>query len=457
MIIEEFRKSPPAPLEGVSFDIARPYETTLANGLRLVLFEDRRFPLVSLRLIFLAGDAYEPAGSTGLNSAMASLLTEGTESYSSRLLAEEIERLGANIGASSGPDNTRISASCLSPYLPDILRLVSEIAFKPTFPETEVELYKQNTIEGLKFQRSQAQFLASERVAKIIYGDHPYSVIAPAPADVERLDRDALSAHHQRTFVPNNAILVAVGDFDRAELAREVGERFGDWEPGARPPEDFPAFPRRSRRTLTLVDRKDSAQSNVVIALPAVDRAHPDFFPIVVMNQILGAGASSRVFMNLREEKGYTYGAYTKFDLKRLGGEFEATAEVRNVVTGESLREFFFELERIGDERVGDDELRDAVNYLTGVFPIRAETQEGLTNLIVQQKVYGLPDDYLETYRDRIGGVSVEDVARVAKEYIRPHEAAVVIVGDADEVLPQVRDLADAVEIYDTDGNKLDR
>jgi hypothetical protein len=174
------------------------------------------------------------------------------------------------------------------------------------------------------------------------------------------------------------------------------------------------------------------------------------------MNQVLGAGASSRVFMNLREEKGYTYGAYTRFDAKSFAGDFEATAEVRTAVTGDSLKEFFYELDRIRDEKVSAEELADAKNFLTGVFPIRAETQEGLTGLIVSQHLYGLPDDYLQTYRDRVTAVTVEDVERVAKKYISPDKMAIVIVGDVEEMLPQVSGYASSIEVFDTDGNPKD-
>ncbi len=453
---EDFRKSPPAPLVPGSFNIARPFETTLENGLRLVIFEDSRFPLVSLRLVVFAGDACEPRDLIGLNSAMASMLTEGTENFSSRSLAEEVERLGASLGAGSGFDNTRISASCLSPYVSDVLRLMEEILIKPTFPESELELYRQNTVEGLKFQRSQASFLANEQVARIIYGDHPYGTVSPKAENIEHIDRSMLIEHHRRTLVPNNAVLVVVGDVERSAIVAEIEERFGNWQPGPKPSNEFPDPPKRSGRSLTIVDRKSSAQANIVLALPAIPRSHPDFFPVLVMNQILGSGASSRIFMNLREEKGYTYGAYSKFDMKRFGGEFEATAEVRTAVTGDSLREFFYELTRIRDEQVSDDELRDAINYLTGVFPIRAETQEGLTNLIVQQKVYGLPDDYLETYREHVAAVSVSEVQRVAQAYVRPDEFAIVIVGDGEDVYRQSRDYAGDVEIFDTEGNPVD-
>jgi hypothetical protein len=167
---------------------------------------------------------------------------------------------------------------------------------------------------------------------------------------------------------------------------------------------------------------------------------------------VLGAGASSRVFMNLREEKGYTYGAYTRLDTKKLAGVFEATAEVRTAVTGDSIKEFFYELERIRSENVAEEELQDAKNFLTGVFPIRAETQEGLTNLLVSQFLYGLPKDYLDTYRHKIQAVTSEDVRRVAERHVRPDEMAMVIVGDAADVLSQAANYASDVSIVDTNG-----
>lgn len=448
----EFRRVPPAPLEPIPFDIPRPFETTLENGLRIILFEDDRLPLISYRLAFNVGDINDPDKSRGLTSAMASLLTEGTREYSSRQLAEKIERLGASVSASASDDFTIVAASSLSLYRADILQLIAEIVLSPTFPEDELDLYRRNTVEHLKFQRSQPNFLAGEQAARLIYGDHPYSKISPQASDIEKLDREELVGFHAKMMVPNNATFIVVGAVDREEFLAEVKELFGSWQPGTLPKATFPSPPARSARTLTLVDRPGSAQSNIVIANLGLHRTDPDYFPAIVMNQVLGAGASSRVFMNLREEKGYTYGAYTRLGTKRLAGDFEATAEVRTEVTGPSLKEFFYELDRIRDEAVGDDELADAKNFLTGVFPLRAETQEGLTNLIVNQHLYGLPEDHLQTYRENVEAVTAADVKRVAGQLIRPAEMAVIIVGDAEEVLPQSRQFADSIEIFDTEG-----
>jgi zinc protease len=448
------QKTAPEPLAPVPFQIPSAFETTLPNGLRVVIFDDERLPLVSFRLAFLSGDAHDPKEHVGLTSAMVSMLTEGTEAYSSRELAEKVERLGASLGVSSSDDFTIVSGSALSMYTADMLDLIAEVVFKPTFPEEELDLYRRNTVENLKFQRSQPNFLANEQTSRILYGSHPYATIAPKAADVEKLTREELAKLHSLRLIPNNAILIVVGDIDRDELLSKLEQHFGDWPQGQAPSADDPALPTRTERTVTIVDRPGSAQSNIVLANPGIKRMHPDYFPMLVMNQVLGAGASSRVFMNLREEKGYTYGAYTRMDMKRLAGDIEATAEVRTPVTGDSLKEFFYELNRIRDEVVPEEELQDAKNYLAGVFPLRAETQEGMTGLILNQQLYGLPSDYLQTYRDNVNAVTAEEVQRVAREHLHPDTLAIVIVGDAGEILPQVREYASNVEIFDTDGNK---
>jgi zinc protease len=434
----EFRKSPPEPLAPVSFDVPQATQATLDNGLRVVIFEDDRLPLVSYRLAFFSGDINDPKDSGGLTSAMTAMLTEGTENYASRQLAEKIERLGASMNASSSDDFTIIGASSLSLYSSEVLDLMAEVTLRPTFPESELDLYRRNTVEHLKFQRSQPPFLATEQISRLMYASHPYSTVSPTADDIEKLDRIALSTFCRK----------------RDEFLAELNSHFADWQAGNVEMTEFASPPKLSERTLTIVDRPGSAQSNIVLGNLAINRTDPEYFPMIVMNQVLGAGASSRVFMNLREEKGYTYGAYTRLNTKKLCGDIEATTEVRNEVTGDSLREFFYELNRIRDEKVSEQELSDAKSFLTGVFPIRAETQEGLTNLIVNQHLYGLPGDYLQTYREHVNAVTTDDVQRVAREHVLPDAMAIVIVGDTEAILPQVESYAKKIEIFDTEGNK---
>lgn len=451
---EVFRHQMPQPLPPRALNIPQFAETRLANGLRIVIVEDRRLPLVSFRLSFSSGDASDPADLPGLTDMMTALLNEGTESRTSLQIAEEVERLGATLSAGANSDYTTIAASSLSTYSDQILELMADVALHPSFPENEIELTRENAKQMLIQQRAQPTFLSSERVASVIFGQHPYAVISPTPASLDAMTRDILLNFQRSMLIPGNAVMIVVGNVVRDTVIERINHLFERWEQRPAPDTSFAAPPVRTARTAYVVDRPGSAQSNIVIANLAIKRTSPDFFPMLVLNTILGANASSRLFMNLREEKGYTYGAYSSLDARRVLGTFRATAEVRTPVTGASLKEFFYELERIRDEDVSDKEIADAKSYLTGVFPLRIETQEGLVDQLVQIKMMGLPPDYLQIYRDRISAVTVADIRRVARQYVTPDKAAVVVVGDAAAILDQIAPYSSEVEIYDTEGRR---
>ncbi len=452
---EEFRKTAPAPLAPISFNLAKPFETTLPNGLKVVIFENKRLPLVNFRLAFKSGAVNDPPDMPGMTEALAKMLNEGTANRTSKQIAEEVERIGGMLSASVSSDTTIVAASALAPYAPEILRLMADIVLSPSFPEKELGIYRENTKEELKLQHSQPDFLAGERAAKILFGDHPYSVVTTTPAVLDAVTGEKLAGFHRETFIPNNAIFIAVGDVSSEEMLEEITSLFGDWQEGETGSSDFCAPPERAAKTLAIVNRPNSSQANIVLGNLALKRTDPDFFAVTVMNMVLGGGASSRLFMNLREEKGYTYGAYSSVDARRLVGVFESTAEVRTAVTGDSLKEFFYELERIRSEPVPEDELNDAKNYIAGSYPLRVETQEGLTNQIVAQQVFGLPDDYLQTYRDNINAITAADVQRVAGKYIHPDKLAMVIVGDAVQLLAQVKPYSENIEIFNAEGKIL--
>lgn len=452
--IETFRRQMPPPLGARPLNIPEPLETALPNGLRLVFVEDRRLPLISFRLAIRSGDANDPPELPGLSDMLSSLLTEGTENRSSRQLAEEIERLGATLNVGSGSDFMTIAASAISIFADEVLDLLAEVVLHPSFPQNEIDLARVNTKQLLIQQRAQPTFLASERLAQVMFGAHPYSRVSPSEKMLDAMTRDGLLKFHRSVFIPNNAAMIVVGDFDQDAIVTRIQKLFNDWTPGKTPELNFPAPPKRIRREAYLVDRPGSAQSNIVIANEAITRDSPDYFPMLLMHTVLGANASSRLFMNLREEKGYTYGAYSNLDARRLAGTFRVSAEVRTPVTEASLREFFSELERIRSERVADDELNNAKAYLTGVFPIRIETQDGLIDQLVSIKMLDLSSDYLHAYRDRVSAVTAEQIQQVAGSCVTPDRAAIVVVGDAAEVRAQIEPFTETLEIYDTEGNR---
>jgi zinc protease len=451
---ENFFSQPPAPLPPHPIKLPTASEVKLANGLVVVVVEDSRLPLVSYRLALRTGNAYDPIELPGLMDMLTGLLTEGTESRTSRQIADEVARLGATLQAGANSDYTTVAASSLAIFSDEILELMADVALRPVFPENEVELTKQNTKESLKQQRAQPSFLANEMVAKVMYGSHPYSVTAPTPESLDATTRERLVEFHREKFIASNAVLVVVGDVQQGEIVQRVESLFGGWQSGPVTTDDFPAPPQRTTRSAYVVDRPGSAQANIIIANSGITRTSPDYFPMLVMHTILGANASSRLFMNLREEKGYTYGAYSSLDARRTAGTFRATAEVRTPVTGDSLKEFFYELGRIRTEPVSGKEISDAKSYLTGVFPIRLETQEGLIDQLVQIKMYGLPEEYLELYRNRVQAVTIEQIQQVAQKYVRPDEAALVVVGDGSQLDEQIKRYVEEIEFYNTAGKK---
>ncbi|HJP94276.1 MAG TPA: pitrilysin family protein [Pyrinomonadaceae bacterium] len=451
---EIFRRQAPALLLPRPIAIPAPRETVLSNGLSLVVVEDNRLPLISYRLAFRVGGAFDPPSLPGLTDLLAGLLPEGTESKTSKEIAEEVARMGASLSAGATSDYTIVGGSALTQFNDPILDLIAEVVLEPSFPENEVELAKQNTKESLRQQRAQPSFLASEMVSRVMFGDHPYSVVAPTPESIDRSSRDEFVSFHRAKFVPNNAVFIVVGDVRHEEMVSRLESLFSTWKRGEDLVADFPEPPVRTKRTAYVVDRHGSAQSNIVIANLGIIRTSPDYFPMLLMHTVLGATASSRLFMNLREDKGYTYGAYSNLDARRSAGTFRATAEVRTPVTGDSLKEFFYELDRIRKEPVTEKEIVDAKSYLTGVFPIRLETQEGMTDQLVQIKMLNLPDDYLQTYRDRVQAVTIEEIQHVAAKYVRPDEAALVVVGDGSSVLEQIKPYCEDVEIYNTAGKR---
>ena len=451
---EIIRSETPKPLPPRPIAIPTPKETVLPNGLTLVVVEDSRLPLISYRLAFPVGGAFDPPELPGLTDLLAGLLPEGTTSKTSREIADEFARMGASLSAGASSDSTIVAASALAQFNDPVLDLMTEVILEPSFPEHEVELAKQNTKESLRQQRAQPSFLASEMLARVMFGDHPYSIVAPTPESIDRSSRDEFVKFHRTKLVPNNAVFIVVGDVRYEQIVKRIESLFSTWQRGEELLANFPAPPVRTKRAAYLVDRPGSAQSNIVIANSGITRTSPDYFPMMLMHTVLGANASSRLFMNLREEKGYTYGAYSNLDARRSAGTFRATAEVRSPVTGDSLKEFFYELERIRSTPVSEKEIADAKSYLTGVFPIRLETQEGLTDQLVQIKMLNLPDDYLQTYRENVQAVTIEEIQRVAEKYVKPDEAALVIVGDGASVLEQIKPYCEDIEIYNTAGKR---
>ena len=354
-----------------------------------------------------------------LADVTADMLTEGTVNRSSRQIAGDIDFIGGGLKASSDSDFTLLSGSCLSKYNDKLMDLMTDVLLHPSFPVEELDLKKTNLIEELAMKRSEPEFLVEERYNKALFGSHPYGAVAPTPASVKSITREDLVKFHAAHYLPNESVMVVIGDFDQAKMKDLIKAKFvSGWNKGTLPVVKLPALPKQQGRHIYLVNRPDSVQSNLRLGNIAISKTDPDYFPMVMANEILGGATQARLFLNIREQKGYTYGAYSNLAARRLPGSFTAEAEVRTEVTAPSLQEFLYELDRIRNVKVTDKELKDAKSYVIGSFQLGLETQAGLAQRLLESKLYDLPADYLQTYTDKIMAVTPEVIRQVARKMI---------------------------------------
>jgi predicted Zn-dependent peptidase len=444
----------PISREILQVKLPQPVEAKLKNGLTVLILEDRRAPFVSLQLhLDGAGALFEPAEMAGLAQTTAQMLREGTKSRSSLEIAEETDRLGASIGASAsfGAPDAVLSASGLSDNFDSWFNIVADLLLQPSFPADELEKLKQRIHVQLREQRSGANFLLGERFNRVLFGEHPAARVSASAQSLNRLSREALIQWHRERYTPQNAILGIAGDVRAKEMIAKLEKRLAGWKKGVveRP---WPPDPVAAKvRKVSLVHRPNSVQTTVALGNIAIDRRSPDYMPMVVMNDIIGGGASARLFLNLREEKGYTYGVYSSFSALRYPGPWRAGGNMRTEVTGAALVEFFREIRRIGEEQVSSRELEESKRSIVASFALSLEQPSRVLNFAITRKVHGLPVDYWDAYPRKIMAVTAEDVQRVARRYLNPDGLQLVAVGDATKIKSALEKYG-AVEVYDSNG-----
>ncbi len=446
---QPFPTSPPPDLPARPFALPPVESRTLPNGLEVVVAESHRVPLVSLRLGVRAGSILDPPGKPGLASAVARELTAGTDKYNSLQLSEAADTIGGAVRAAAGDDYAVVSASALSENLRPIVDLLADVVPHPSFPQSELDVYKSLTQQGLVVQRQNPAFLAQEQIAKAIYGPaHPYGVVSTTPEVVSGLTRDALEGFYGSHYHPGGSILVVVGDVKAGDVFSAVERALGSWSGGPESASTPPAPQAPSGRKIYLVDRPGSVQSNILIGNLALKRGDPDFYALTVANAILGGSSSSRLYLNVREKQGFAYDVHSSNLARGLAGDFTEAAQTRTEVTAPAIKEMLAEAQRLRTEPVREQELREAKNYISGHFVFSATTQSGLADLLLTQQMYGLPADYLSTYRERIQAVTPADIQRVAEKYMRPDDAAIVVVGDAAKLRDSLASIGPVQEVH---------
>ena len=452
----DFRSS--APPAGPPRPYHFPHVTrhTLSNGLRLLIAESRNAPLLSMRSLVRSGADHDHAELAGLASLTADLLDEGAGSRDAIRLAEDIGLLGASLGTGADWDATYVSIDVLSRNTRPATEIFADVTFRATLPEDGFDRVKKERLTEIIQQRDEPAAIAGKRFSSLLYGEGVYgNSIIGTTESVSRITLDDAKRLYWKHFLPNNSSIILSGDLSASEATSLIERLFSEWKRGpetSRP--DVSPRPFDGSR-IYIIDRPEAVQSEIRIGHIGVARSCEDYFPLAVMNALLGGVFNSRINMNLREKHGYTYGARSAFSFRRQAGPFVVAAPVRNEVTRESVTEVLAELRRIRTGDVEDRELDDTKSYLMGVFPATVQTSSDIAGRLVDMELYALPEDYFDRYRERIGAITRDDITRVAKKYIDPDRALIVIVGSAKQIREPLGHLGLPIHEIDAEGKPI--
>ncbi len=424
------RSQMPKPGPAPKINIGEPETFSLSNGLKVLVVENDKLPRVSARLILDNKPFTEKK--PGTQQMVASLLGTGTEKTNKDEFNEEIDFLGANI--SYGSESA--FASSLSKFFPRVLELMAEGALMPKFTQEEFDSEKAKLIEGLKSTQKDVSTIANRLSSSQAYGsNHPYGQYVSVET-VESITLDDVQNVYRNYFVPENSYLVLVGDITKKDAKKIVKDAFGKWKKATPPSTSIPAVKPAQYTQINFVDMPNAVQSEIIVQNTVdLKKADPDYFPVIVMNQILGGSFGSYLNMNLREDKGYTYGARSSVGDSRYASAFQASASVRNAVTDSAVVVFMKEIDRIRTEKVDADKLKDVKKKFAGSFVMRLEQPSTIANYALEIETENLPKDFYETYLEKINAVTQEDVQRVAKKYLKTDQMQIVIAGKGSEVV----------------------
>jgi len=444
----------PVSKEILKVTLPRPVETVLPNGIHLMILEDHRFPLVTVQFdIDGAGPLYEPANLPGLAGVTARLLDQGTKTRTSKQIAEQIDSLGASLSASAGfgSGSTGLYASGLSDTFEQWFALATDVLLHPSFPADELAQYTSRAKPGLLQQRSQPNFLANQTMSRALYGSYPAAVVTSTPESLDAMTPAMLANWHDAHYAPQNTTLAISGDVHADVLIPKLRKWLAEWK-RTKVSVKFPPGPGPATQAkVFLVDRPDSVQTTLLMGNLAIARTSPDYPALVVMNEVLGAGSASRLFLNLREEKGYTYGVYSNLIARKYAGPWTAGGDLRTEVTEGAMTEFLRELNRIRDEKVPEAELDAAKRSVVARFALTLESPQQLIGYAITRKAYNFPADYWDKYPAQLAAITADDVQRVAKKYINPATMQLVAVGDAGKI-KSVLEKYGPVEMVDASG-----
>ncbi|MFA6467255.1 MAG: pitrilysin family protein [Bacteroidota bacterium] len=429
------RTKPPALGPTPSLKVNALQKFTLSNGLQVVVYEKKEVPIIQLNLVVKAGSVNETSDKLGLAGMTANMMDEGAAGKSSLELSDEIDFLGADIGASGGLHNSGVTLRSTVSKFDAALKLFSDILLHPDFPAAELERLKKQYITSLFQGFDQPRVIAAAATSSLVFGkDHQYGrTSAGDEKTISSFTVEDMKNFHSTYYRPNNSFLVVVGDVNAKEIIIKLESALGGWQKGESKPATVPKSKQVDGRKIYLIDKPEAAQSVIRVCRIGVDRMSQDYFPILVMNTILGGSFTSRLNSNLREKNGYAYGASSGFSMRPVPGPFTAASDVQTDKTDKALQEFMNELNGIS-KPVSEEELIKAKNYIALGFPDNFSSVGSIAYQIGEMIDYGLPENYFNDYIGKVMAVTKDDVRRVAKKYIDTDDLAIIIVGDKAKV-----------------------
>lgn len=441
----------------LKLNLPRPVEADLPNGLHLMVLEDHRLPQVTFQLIILgAGGYFDPADTPGLATMTATMLREGTATKNTQQISETLETMAATVTASAGMASAvaQIAGSSLTENFDATFGIAADILLNPSFPQEEFDRYKTRTRTNLTQQRASATFLANEMYSRVIYGSHPAARTSVTAESLDKATRDALVAFHHAHYVPDHAVLAIAGDMSLAEARKLVETKLAAWKKSGTPDPTLTDPPAMGPAKVYFVARPNSVQSSLWVGTQAISRTSPDYDVVSVMNAIIGGGPTGRLFTDLREEKGYTYGAYSNISAVQYRGAWTASLDVRTEVTEPALRDLIAEIARMRDEAVPDKEFQDKKRGVVAAFALQLESPSSVLSNYISSRLYKLPADYWDKLPERIDAVTQSQVQAAAKKYLDPSRLQIVVVGEPTKIAESLKQFG-TVETYDTNGKRI--
>ncbi|WP_437742664.1 pitrilysin family protein [Sorangium sp. So ce302] len=433
-------EGPPRPGPPRDVDVPSTTELTLPNGMRATLIPFGTLPKVTVELSVRTGNIDEAADQVWLSGLTGELMEEGTTARSAEEIALAAARMGGQLAVDVGFDTTEIEGDALSECGPELVKLIADVAQRPRLPEADVPRIRADLLRALSIAKSDPAQLAREKLGALLYPGHPYGRLFPEPAMLKGYSAAHARAFHEANFAAARAHLYVAGRFDAAAVEAAIRDAFGSWKRGAEPKRTPPVG--RSAREIHVIDRPGAPQSVVRLALPVIERRHPDSIALEVTNTLLGGAFSSRIISNIREQKGYTYSPVSVLVDHRRTAYWVEAAEITTAVTGPALKEIFAEIDRLQAEPPSQEELSSIKRYMAGAFALQMSSRGSLINALEDVDLQGLPDDHLDTYVERVLAVTPEDVRRVAQKYLDDSRMTIVIAGDRAAIEAQIKPFA---------------